>query len=266
MFSRTRFELKDKIMDDKMMKKLFCRPAFFLLWWQLVRVVGLQKIIFCSLLLAGAPLQAQLPDNPQFQQAYDFFVRERFDQAIVTMNAFLARPDLARENKIVAYQVITFSYYSLKDGKASATIRQILEIDIKTEADPNLFKPVYTTFFGYQKAQEVSEVQLRSNPPGAAVFLGDTFIGTAPLDTLLLANNYAFRLELPGYRPKSVTQLIRGGPNTLEYELAPKSKNLKWYATGGVLLTGGAVYFLANKKEKEVLSDLPAPPSIPERP
>jgi len=227
-----------------------------------------QAILLAGAMLLSVPsLQAQFPDNPQFQEAFDAFVRERFEPAIATMTAFLSVPSLDQQSQIVAYQLIAFSYYSLNDGKASATIRQILEIDIRTEADPNLFKPIYTKFFSYQKAQEVGEVQLRSNPPGAAVFLGDTFIGTAPLDTLLLANNYDFRLELPGYRPKGVTQPIRGGPNTLEYELAPRGRSLKWYAAGGALLAGGAVYLVANKKEKTAaFSDLPEPPTIPPRP
>jgi hypothetical protein len=220
-----------------------------------------KAVLSASTFFAVSPLVAQLPEQPQFQQAYDFFVRQRFEPAIDAFNAYLALPDLDRQSQIVANQFLAFSYYALRRGEANQTVRHILELDIHAKVDSGLFQPTYVDFFNYAKAQAVGRVSIRSTPPGAKVFLQkgatfdfsagrsvmekkNNFIGTTPLDTLLLTGSYTLVLERSGYRLAQENPEIKGGPNNLSYNLAPKSKNLKWYAAIVGASLAGAFFIL----------------------
>jgi hypothetical protein len=235
--------------------------------------------VLAAIFFAVSPLVAQLPEQPQFQQAYDFFVRQRFELAIGAFQAYLGLPNLNTPDQIVANQFLAFSYYALRRGEANTTIRHILELDIHAKVDSGLFQPTYVDFFNYAKTQAVGRVSIRSTPPGAKVFFQgiiidlstgrplvekkNRFIGTTPLDTLLLTGSYTLVLERAGYRLVEENPEIQGGPNNLSYNLARKGNNLKWYATGSALLAGGAIYFLT--KKEEVLEDLPGPPGTPSK-
>jgi len=224
--------------------------------------------IMGSFVFSISPLRAQLPDDPQFQQAANLFFRDRFDQAIAAMNNLLASPSLDRRSQILAYQFLAFSYYTLEDGKANTLIRKVLEQDLHAEADPVIFKSDYIKFFRYQKAQNLGRVQIDSRPSGARVLINNKSAGVTPIDTLLLSGQYDFRLEREGFRPKQEVYLIQGGQETISRTIAlernPKFKNLRWYAAGGALLAGGTIYFLT--KKDEVLADLPGPPGTPSKP
>jgi hypothetical protein len=222
-------------------------------------------------LIFNSPLSAQInlsKYQPINEAAEDLYF-ERFQAAINTLRPFLDSAAVEELDQILAYQVLAFSLYSLQDGAASEVIRRALSLDIYADVDSNLFQKEYVKFFRYEKTRAVGKVQIRSNPPGASVFIGDTFIGVSPIDTLLLAGQYDFRLEQKDYRPKRRTESIQGGLviNNLVYDLAPKGKNLKWYAAGGALLAGGTIYFLTNTNNEAttepVLPDLKDPPPVP---
>jgi len=215
-----------------------------------------------------APLWAQFSKHPELQKAADHFYDKQYGKASHTIQTFLDSVVIESPDEILAYQYLAFSYYKLKDPQADVTIRQALARNIHTEGDSAWFAQEYRDFFGYTKAKLVGRVRIMSTPFGARLFINEKFVGATPIDTLLLTGKYNLRLEQEGYRSTLEPYVVQGGNSSWSTTLtpAPKRRNLKWYATSGALLTGGAVYFIVKGKEKETeLSPLSEPPE-PKRP
>jgi len=229
-------------------------------------VIALLAIAMACLFIC-VPLRAQsvLAKYQELKPAADYFFDDQFQQTIAAMQKILEGATLDRQGKIVALQFLAFSYYSLEDGKARPLIRQILELDVRSQADPNLFWQDYTKFFNFEKTQNLRQVRLNSDPRGARLYVKDRLLGVAPIDTVLLSGEYNVRVEKENYRAAQETYVIEGGQEIFDrvLKLERAKSKLRWY-TGGVLVTGGAVYLLVNNKEKtKELPELPGPPRTP---
>jgi len=51
-------------------------------------------------------------------------------------------------------------------------------------------------------------MEVKSTPPGATVFIDNEKLGTAPLTTQVLPGERTLKLDLPGYKPLEITQLV----------------------------------------------------------
>ena len=71
-------------------------------------------------------------------------------------------------------------------------------------------------------ARKTGRVEVRSSPPGAAVFVGDENAGAAPLDLDLPVGEHAIRVALEGHRPEARTIEVRADRRfPLEVALLP---------------------------------------------
>jgi hypothetical protein len=110
-------------------------------------------------------------------------------------------------------------------------------------------------------------VEIRSNPPGAKVFVGSELVGTTPLELPLDAGVHQLRIELAGYIGlRRKVEVVAGDATTLDFnlqELPPKSgrdrgklfAGLGWAGVGvGVgALIGGAT--MIGLDERPINSD-----------
>ena len=62
-----------------------------------------------------------------------------------------------------------------------------------------------------RSGQPPAEVSLSSDPDGADIYLGDSFVGSAPAKLELPAGNYTFTMRLTGYKDWQRQVQILGG-------------------------------------------------------
>ena len=167
--------------------------------------------LFLGFMLVGiSSLHAQFPQYPDLEQAATDFYLEKFDQAAESFKQSLTADttQLGSQDQILAYQFLTFSYYALRAAEAEKLIRQILELDINAAVDTTLFEQKYSSWFDYERAQLVGQVRLLSNPLDANVYINNKYVGTTPIDTLMLAASTMFIWKRKITSPKDLPLLF----------------------------------------------------------
>lgn len=194
-------------------------------------------LAFALLLLAPRGVMAQESDQDRAQalaeQATEQFGDGQYDEAaILFQQAYNLDPhpvilfNLARAHQEMGDLPTALQLFqTLVDAGASERAREAAR-NRMSEIRESLVRQGYDP-------DEVSateyvprgDLRIESEPPGAAVFVGNEFVGVTPhVESRLIAGDVRVRLELEGYHPIDATVAVATGTeNTRSYNLAPRA-------------------------------------------
>ncbi|MFQ5670966.1 MAG: PEGA domain-containing protein [Acidobacteriota bacterium] len=158
------------------------------------------------------------------------YQKAAFTQAILVLNRLLDRlgpaapgtlPMEEEQIRVEALRIRGISYYNLGQLEAAAAdFSALLRIEPAFELDRSLLSPKIVKAFEAARQRVTGRLAVKTDPPGADVFLGSRLLGTTPMEPVRVASGrYLFRVEKRGFEEAQERLEIPPG-ETMERTLA----------------------------------------------
>jgi hypothetical protein len=182
---------------------------------------------------------------------------EKYQKA---MQLISEKKELA-QTKQELFQTMTslaLTYFTIQENaKARKQLEDLVLVNPKYELDPEYFPPKFIDIFRGVQRDFLGRLMVTSAPPGAAVTLGSSELGAAPLTVdKVLKGKYELRAELKGFAPVRKEIIVQAAVENREELLLEAVKPLveksqpppaakKKRKLSPLILVGGAVAAVA---------------------
>ncbi len=146
------------------------------------------------------------------------------------------------------------SYYNLGQmDAAEADFQRVLRLDPEHKLDAQLLSPKIVAAFEKVREQVTGLLIVKSDPPGARVFLGQSLVGATPLDGVRVATGrYLLRVEKSGYASsEQPIEVAAGQTRPVELTLVRTARSVS------VMTVPSGARVLVDGKEAGVTSGVP---------
>lgn len=237
------------------------------------KAVATALIVSMLSMIALSPVAAQSGEEmiyERFEEASALRSQGKYGAAVEILRGIIA--EFAKSDEILrrAYSDLVFTLLSMQDESgAGESARQALSRYPDLTADPVFFPPRVNELYDNLRNQMYGSLNVVSKPESCRVFLGETFMGAAPLSVkYVLVGDYTLNLSKSGYKDEaSPVRIEPGSPTSVQLALQ-KERGKKWWLTRvapGVILAGALAYFGLKGDEgtpaPEPLAGPPPPPT-----
>jgi tetratricopeptide (TPR) repeat protein len=238
-----------------------------------VRAIGTILLISFLSMTCFPPLLAAQSEEAKIYERFEAVSSLRsqgqYDKAIEILQAIITEFEKSDEILRRAYSDLVFTLLSKQDlDGAMESARHALSQYPDLTADSVYFPPRVNEIYDTLRNEMYGALNVATKPESCRVFLGETFVGTAPLSIKYVkVGEYVLNLSKSGYKDEaSPVRIEPGSPTSMQLSLQ-KERGKKWWllrAGPGAVVASVLVYLgLRGKEEAAALEPLPGPPATP---